>query len=407
MSDAAVGHTAVTGTIRSVEAIPLYEPEWRGGRDWWCTSPMDVFLPDFDRRAIPPTDRVTNVLVRVRTEEGVEGVGLVGIGSPAAVAVVEQHLAPQVVGRSAFDVELLWDRMFRSTVNIGRKGLVIEAISAVDIALWDIKGKLVGRPVYDLLGGRVRSRIRAYVSQSYALDDLGRVRDEAAGYVAQGFSALKMRFGYGPVDGRAGMRANRALVETVRGAIGPDVELMADAYMGWDARYAIEMIRRLEDLDLSWVEEPVMPDDLDGYQRIRAAVRTPIAGGEHESTRWGFRDLIARGAVDILQPDVNRMGGITEARKVWALASAHGLPVIPHSAQAHNAHLIVSHLDSPLIEWFPDDTLRCGYLIHQELFIGEPRAVDGYVEVSDRPGLGIEVDADVLAALRADGRSDA
>lgn len=394
------------GRIRSVEAIPLREPAWRAPRDWWCSSPMDVFLPDHDRLAVPPPDRVTNVLVRVRTEEGAEGLGLVGIGSPAAAVVVEQHLAPQVIGRSAFDVELLWDRMFRSTVNIGRKGLVIEAISAVDIALWDIKGNLLGQPVYNLLGGKVRPRIRAYVSQSYALEDLGRVRDEAAGYVAQGFTALKMRFGYGPADGREGMRRNRALVETVREAIGPDVELMADAYMGWDARYAIEMIRRVEDLDLSWVEEPVMPDDLEGYERVRAAVRTPIAGGEHEFTRWGFRDLIARKVVDILQPDVNRMGGITEARKVWALASAHGLPVIPHSSQAHNAHLIVSHLDSPLIEWFPDDTLRCGYLIHNELFIGEPRPVDGYVEVADRPGLGIELNGDVLAELRADGRSD-
>src|SRR6185312_15112419 len=133
------------------------------------------------------------------------------------------------------------------------------------------------------------------------------------------------------VDGEQGKRKNYALVEAVREAIGPDVELMADAYMGWDVPYAIDMIERLEDLRLKWIEEPVVPDDLAGYARIRERVKTPISGGEHEFTRWGYREMIERGAVDILQPDVNRMGGITEARKVFALASAHDLPVIPHS----------------------------------------------------------------------------
>jgi L-alanine-DL-glutamate epimerase-like enolase superfamily enzyme len=391
--------------IESVEAIPIREPEWRTGRDWWSTSPMDVFLPDFDRRAVPARDRVTNVLIRVRTGDGVEGASLVGIGSPAAVDIVAQHLAPLLIGRSAFDVEQLWERMFRSTVNIGRKGLVLEAISAIDICLWDIKGKILGQPLYNLLGGRVRDRIRAYVSQSYALEDLGRVREEATAYVEEGFTALKMRFGYGPADGRAGMRANRELVETVRKAIGPDVELMADAYMGWDSSYAIAMLRRLEDLDLAWVEEPLLPDDVPGYRRLRSSISTPIAAGEHEFTRWGFRELIERQSVDVLQPDVNRMGGITEALKVWALASAYGLPVVPHSPQSHNAHLIISHLNSPLIEYFPRGALRTGYLLYQELFDGEPDAAAGYVELSDRPGLGITVNEDVLGNLRADGRT--
>lgn len=292
--------------------------------------------------------------------------------------------------------------MYRATVNIGHKGLVLEAISAIDIALWDVMGKACGQPVYKLLGGRTRDRIRAYVSQSYAMEDLGQVRAEAESYVARGFTALKMRFGYGPHDGPEGKRKNYELVKTVREAIGEGVELMADAYMGWDVPYAIDMIGRLAEFNLAWVEEPVLPDDLDGCARIRAAVMTPISGGEHEFTRWGYRELITRGAVDVVQPDVNRMGGITEAKKVWAVASAYNLPVVPHCNQAHNTHLIMAHLNAPLIEVFPEDGLRSGYSFYNELFRGEPRAVNGYVELSDRPGLGIELDSDMVEHYRAD-----
>lgn len=396
--------------ISAVEAIPIREPERRNEPgEWWVTTPLDVFLPPFERPTKPslpgpssPAERIANVLVRVRTDDGLEGVGLVGVGSPAAVEVIRYHLTPLVLGANPFDVEYLWELMFRSTINLGRKGLVLEAISAIDIALWDIMGKAAGQPVYNLLGGRTRDRIRAYVSQSYASTDLESVRAEARGYVADGFTALKMRIGYGPTDGRAGMRKNWELVGAVREAVGPDVDLMADAYMGWDATYAIAMIRMLDEFELRWVEEPVQPDDLDGYARIRASVATPISGGEHEFTKFGYRDMIEKKAVDVLQPDVNRMGGITEARKVWALAAAHCLPVIPHSPQAHNAHLIMAHLNSPLIECFPRTGVRSGYTFYHELFDGEPDAVDGYVTLSDRPGLGITVVDEVLDRYRTD-----
>ena len=169
-------------------------------------------------------------------------------------------------GQNPFDVELLWEKMFRSTINYGRKGVALEAISAVDIALWDIIGQATKQPVCNLLGGRTRERIRVYASRLYAHEDLELLAKQAAGFVQQGFTALKQRFGYGPQDGNVGMRKNLELVKTVRAAIGPEVELMADAYMGWDVAYAIKMIRMIEDagLDLRWVEEPVIPDDIDG-----------------------------------------------------------------------------------------------------------------------------------------------
>jgi L-rhamnonate dehydratase len=385
--------------IAAIETIPVAEPGERPN-DEWVTTPSDIFLEPGSRRTsdlpLPEPGGISNVIVRIRTDDGLEGLGTVGVASPASPLIVDHHLAPLVIGQSPFDVELLWERMFRATINIGRKGLVLEAISAIDIALWDIVGKATGQPVYNLLGGRTRDRIRAYVSQSYAKADLGEVREEAASYRAQGFTALKMRFGYGPTDGEAGKRKNYDLVATVRDAIGPDCDLMADAYMGWDLSYAMDMIRRLEDLNLRWVEEPLVPDDIDGYVRLRSAVSTPISAGEHEFTRWGYRELLSRGAVDIVQPDVNRMGGITEARKVWALASAFNVPVIPHSHQSHNAHLIMAHLNSPLIEFFPTGVHRTGYTLFTEFFEGEPEAHDGWVELGDAPGLGITLNEDVL-----------
>jgi L-lyxonate dehydratase len=372
----------------------------KGGEGEFLVSPLNL-LPEQGR---PAGDCFVGlrggpayaVLVRISTDEGLYGIGSVGVGNGAAAYVLEQHLRPILLGQDPFDVELLWESMYRGTLNYGRKGLVIEAISAADIALWDIIGKAAGQPVYNLLGGRTRDRLPVYASRLYARDDLDVLAAEAACFVKKGFRAVKQRFGYGPREGLPGMRKNLELVRTVRQAIGPDVELMADAYMGWDVPYAIRMIRIIEDagLNLKWVEEPVIPDDIDGYVQIRQSVSTPISGGEHEFTRYGFRELIRRRAVDILQPDVNRVGGITEARKIWAMAAGFGLPVIPHAGQAHNYHLVMSHLNSPMAEYLPpeadggvldDDTL------FYELFTGEPIAEDGYVRLSNSPGLGLEL----------------
>ena len=344
------------------------------------------------------------VVVRLHTDAGLTGLGSVGVGHGSAAYVVQQHLGPLIRGADPFDVERLWETMFRATINYGRRGVAIEAISAIDIALWDIMGQATGLPLFRLLGGRTRDRIRVYASRLYANVDLNALAREAEALVAQGFTAFKQRFGYGPRDGVAGMRKNLALVRTVRDVIGPDCDLMADAYMGWDLSYAVRMIRMLEDegMNLAWVEEPLIPDDLDGAATIRRAVRTPIAGGEHEFTRYGFRELIRRGAVDVLQPDVNRVGGITEARKIWAMAAAEGLHVIPHAGQMHNYHLVMAHLNSPMAEYFPapgdggvldDDTL--GWAI----FDGDPRAVGGYITLPETPGVGVRLnDAFVQAS---------
>src|SRR4051794_8451654 len=171
---------------------------------------------------------VGGIFVVLRTDDGLEGIGSVGVGNGSALYILEHSLKPVVIGANPFDVELLWEKMYRSTIYFGRKGTALEAISAVDIALWDLMGKATGQPVYNLLGGRTRERIRVYASRLYANEDLDRLASEARGFVARGFTALKQRFGYGPSDGVAGMRKNLALVQTVRDAAGPDLEIAAD-----------------------------------------------------------------------------------------------------------------------------------------------------------------------------------
>jgi L-rhamnonate dehydratase len=202
----------------------------------------------------------------------------------------------------------------------------------VDIACWDAHGLTDGRPVTELLGGSTRTSAPVYASRLYALEDLDELAAEARGYKAAGITRMKQRFGFGPKDGPEGMRRNVELVATVREAVGPDIELAADAYMGWDFGYALEMANRLREFRLSWIEEPLMPEQVDRYAELRErAGWQRWSCGEHSYTKWDFAELIAKRATDILQPDLNRAGGLTEGRKIAALAETAGLPLIPHS----------------------------------------------------------------------------
>jgi len=340
------------------------------------------------------------VAVELEDENGLVGAGTAGFGNPATIELLRQ-LEPLVLGSAPSEVGQVWETMYRATLNVGRRGVVLHAISAVDIALWDLFGKQLAVPVYELLGGRMRPSLPAYASWLYATEDLDALAAEAAAWSAQGFTAVKQRLAYGPLDGKEGIRRNVELVRTVVEAVGPEVDVMADAYMSWDAGYAIRCIRAVEDagIRLRWLEEPVIPDDVSGLARVRAAVDTPIAAGEHEATRYGFRHLVEAGAVDVLQPDVNRLGGITEARRVWALGETFGLDVIPHLGFAHNAHLSITSLATPLLEYMPPPAQPDEADEDQVFWVAfpdEPRAEGGRVTLSDRPGLGVTLDRAVL-----------
>ncbi|HZR93563.1 MAG TPA: enolase C-terminal domain-like protein [Gaiellaceae bacterium] len=347
--------------------------------------------------------RVVCTVVEVETDSGAIGVGTAGAFGAGAKAIVEHHLAELVLGFDCRAHEALWQRMYRTLVRFGRRGPAITGLSAVDIACWDAHGREEGKPVAELLGGRAQTRVPAYVSRLYALDDLDELADEARGYVAQGFTRLKQRFGFGPRDGMAGMRRNVELVRTVREAVGDDVELAADAYMGWDVGYAIEMAKRLREYSLSWIEEPLMPELVRGYTELRARIPWQRwSCGEHSYTKWDFAELIEQRACDVLQPDLNRAGGLTEGRKICALAETAGLPVVPHSNEAHNLQLVFSqpaHV-CPLVEYFPNVEPDTGNELFWKLFQGNVEAVDGHVTLpSDRPGLGVELDEALLEEL--------
>jgi len=361
-------------------------------------SPTSAF-DDHESRGTSWWGPVSLVVVEVFTDDGVTGIGSAGGFTGVPKTVIDQHLTHLVVGEDPFNTELLWHKMYRSTARFGRKGAVVSAISAIDIALWDIIGKALGQPVYNLLGGRTKERIPVYASRLYALEDLDALQEEARGYVRQGFRAMKQRFGFGPKDGIRGMKRNVELVRRVREAIGDEVDLMADAYMGWNVAYTLEMAGRLREFDLRWIEEPLMPDELDGYSRLVRESPIRISMGEHEYTRYGFKELIDRRCADILQPDTNRVGGITEARKIYALAAAADIPVVPHSNEAHNLHLITANFGSPIAEYFPRTDPDTGNELFWRVFRGEPVARDGFIEPSRAPGLGVEIDEEQIGQL--------
>jgi len=274
----------------------------------------------------------------------------------------------------------------------GRKGIGMVAISALDIALWDLLGKSAKQPVYRLLGGRTKQRIPVYASRLYSVE-LSELAAEAKGYKDEGYQAVKLRFGWGPADGARGMQRNLELVRTVREAVGDGVDVAADAYMGWTLDYAKRMLPLLEPFHLRWLEEPVSPDDILGYAELKSYGRIPIAGGEHEFTLYGFRDLLEARALDYIQFDTNRVGGITQARKIAALAEAHSIPVIPHAGQMHNYHLVMASLNSPMAEYFPIVDVEVGNELFWYIFQGEPKAVAGYIDLDDStPGLGLTID---------------
>lgn len=379
------------------EARPLITPLTR-----WLSSSSGAGASN---AGLPPGTSMA-VVVCVYDSDGRRGVGTAGFGSASTLPVVEQ-LAALLIGTDASEVVRHWEMMFRATINIGRRGTVLHALSALDIALWDMLGQRLDVPVYTLLGGPVSTSITGYASRLYARENLDDVAREAQGYVESGFTAVKQRLAFGPHDGKPGIRRNVELLRVVSEVIGPDVEQMADAYMGWDRGYAIRCIRAIEDagIRLRWLEEPLVPDDIPGLAEVRAAVSTPISAGEHEATRFGFRDLIQAGAVDVIQPDVNRLGGITEARRVWALGETFGVDVIPHLSTAHNLHLAISSPATPMVECIPDPSP--GELPDEDqlfgvLFADQPRAENGRVTVSTRPGLGVTLDGGPLSPVQVD-----
>jgi L-alanine-DL-glutamate epimerase-like enolase superfamily enzyme len=329
------------------------------------------------------------LVVEIECDDGTIGIGNAALSPHATKATIDTYLKPLLIGTDPMDSEYIWQSMYRRTLPFGRKGIGMVAISAVDLAIWDAKGKILNQPVFKLLGGRTKSKIEVYASRLYS-QPLDSLYAEAKSYAEQGFRSVKIRFGWGPKDGLEGLHRNVDLVRTTREAVGDNVDIMADAYMGWNVEYAKRMLRMLTPFNLRWVEEPVISDDLNGYAELKAMNLVSISGGEHEYTLAGFRQALDLKAFDIAQYDVNRVGGITAAKKIADLCEAYDVLVIPHAGQMHNYHVSMSSYSAPISEYFPKVPVEVGNELFWYIFDGEPVAENGYINLSDTtPGFGL------------------
>jgi L-rhamnonate dehydratase len=364
----------------------------------FCTNPMDLVA--FREASMGNFAFHNWLLVEIFTDAGLVGLGNAALSPMVTKSLIDIYLKPLLLGADPWDVEYLWQQMYRRTLAFGRKGVALVAISAVYIALWDLLGKAAKQPVFRLLGGRTKERIPVYASRLYAMPIPG-LRAEAQKYKDEGYTMMKLRFGWGPLDGAEGMQKNLELVRNVREVVGEGVDVMTDAYMGWSLDYAKRMLPLLEPFHLRWLEEPVIPDDTRGYKELKSYGRVPIAGGEHEFTIFGFRELLENNAVDYIQFDTNRVGGISQARKISALAEAFQVPVVPHAGQMHNYHVVMANLNSPIAEFFPKVDVEVGNELFWYIFDGEPVPKDGYIDLNDElPGLGLTVNEESLKRFR-------
>lgn len=327
-----------------------------------------------------------SLIVEIEASDGTSGFAVTAGGEPAAW-IVEKHLSRFVEGAKVTDIERIWDQMYLSTLFYGRKGLVLNAISGVDLALWDLLGKWRQEPVYQLLGGPVRDELIFYATG--ARPDLAQ---------KLGFVGGKLPLHHGPAEGEEGLKKNLALLAEMRSKVGPDFWLMYDCWMSLDVNYATRLATRAwEESRLKWIEEALPPDDYWGYAELRRNVPRGqlVTTGEHEATRWGFRMLLEMECADIIQPDVGWCGGITELIKISALADARGVLVVPHGSSVYSYHFVVTRHNSPFTEYLmmaPEADVVVP--MFTPLLLDEPVPVNGRMVVPDRPGFGVRVNPD-------------
>ena len=355
----------------------------------FCTSASDILYEKSDNMG---SFRFHEWLIcEVETTDGLIGIGNAALAPQIVKKTSDIYLKNLVIGEDPFDYAYLWEKMYRRTHAWGRKGLGITAISAIDIAIWDLIGKITKKPVFKLLGGITKEKIPVCASKLYS-QPIKELKKEADSYVQQGFNMFKMRLGWGPKDGAEGVKKNLELVEAVREVIGYNTDLMLECYMGWNLDYAKRIIPKLLKFEPRWLEEPVIADDINGYVELNNMNAIPISGGEHEFSLFGFKQLLDLKAVSYIQYDTNRVGGITAAQKINALAEAYQVPVVPHAGQMHNYHLTMSNFNCPISEYFPVHDVEIGNELFYYIFEGDPKPEQGFIDLNDDiPGLGLNI----------------
>jgi L-rhamnonate dehydratase len=349
---------------KTVIATPMSQyPEYRGTR---TSFGIDV---------------LGSLMVEVEAEDGTIGFSVTTGGLPAAY-MVEKHFKRFIVGQLVNNVEIMFDQMYRASMFYGRKGITLNAISGVDCAVWDLLGKIRDEPVWAMIGGKVRDKQPMYATGPRP--DLAK---------EMGFIGGKIPLPYGPADGNEGLRKNVELAKKMREQCGEGFMLAFDCWMSLDRAYTLQLIKALEKYDFHWIEECLHPDDLTGYTDLVNMRSYPIriSTGEHEYSRWGFKNLLDTG-VDIIQPDVNWCGGLTELLKIKALASAHNRLVIPHGSSVYSYHFSIASDATPFSEFLMMAPKADKIVpMFDPLFQNEPVPINGVMDVPDRPGFGVEL----------------
>ena len=390
-----MGAPVVTGAprVRAVRAFVVAE----GGGDYhdqaaehWIdgqiATPMSRYEEYRARRSSFGLNVLGSLVVEVESDDGSVGVG-VSTGGPPACFLVEHHLARFVEGKRVDQIELIWDQLWRGSLFYGRKGLALFALSAIDLAVWDLLGRIRSEPVYSLLGGAVRDELPLYATGP---------RPDVAKEL--GFVGGKVPLVHGPAEGAAGLRRNLEQAQRLSALADESFFLAYDCWMALDLDYALRLGSTVQPLGFRWIEECLPPDDYWGYAELRR--RAPeglwITTGEHEAGRYGFRMLVDMGCCDVIQPDVTWCGGLTELLKIAAYADAHGTLVIPHGSSVYAYHFMVTRIDAPFAEFLvmsPDGTELVP--MFGPLLVGEPVPEGGRIKLSDRPGFGVELNRDL------------
>lgn len=349
-------------------------------------TPMSIY-PEYKKtRTSFGINALKTLVVEVEADNGEVGFGITTGGYPAAW-VIKNHLDRFIIGKPVEKIEEMWDQMYRSSMYYGRKGLVLNAISAVDLALWDLLGRLRQEPVHAMIGGKVRDELQFYATGPRP--DLAK---------EMGFIGGKLTLTYGQADGEEGLRKNLEQAAEMRNRVGDDFWLMWDCWMALDLPYAQKLMEKSKELGFKWIEECFNPEDYPNYKELkkRAGNEIMVTGGEHDATRFGFRMLLEYCDLDIIQPDVGWCGGLTELIKIGNLAESFGKMVVPHGSGVYSHHYVTTKVNSPFTEQImmsPD----ASEVIPQfyPLIKDEPIPVNGRLKVSDKPGFGVELNRDV------------
>ncbi|WVR05477.1 hypothetical protein IAU60_002493 [Kwoniella sp. DSM 27419] len=359
----------------------------QGGEHWIVQGDISCPMHKYEEYKVSRTSWGIGVLgsifVKLTASDGTVGYAT-GFGGPPACWLIEEHYKRFIVGQDPRDTNKMWDQMFRASMFYGRKGLPLAAISVVDLAIWDLLGKIRGEPIYKMIGGRTKKEIPLYLTGP---------RPEIAKEL--GFFGGKVPLPHGPPDGHIGMKQNVEFLKKHREAVGPDFPIMVDCYMSLDVTYTLELVKLVEEagVKIHWWEEVLHPDDFDGHRRLKDAFpHIKFTTGEHEYSKYGFRKLIEGRSIDIIQPDVMWLGGLTELIKVASMAAAYDIPVVPHGSGPYSFQAIMSFPNSDFCEYIansPD-----GKSVHPSfgnLFLNEPLPVNGKIDLNDAPGFGLEL----------------